>query len=341
MIGGEHFLSAPAPVEGSLGELLERDLGYISFFASGRDALATLLAALPQAAVSLPDLMCASVHDACRSARKACKIYRIGADFLHEDAAAAGTAPSIVFVMHYFGVRNEALMRQARNAGSTVVSDVTHLLFDRVGLLEVARHSDFLIASLRKSGPFPDGGFVSSLQHRTPPPARGLREDFLSMRAAGLWSRGLSAAQGFSDDENFHLLKSAEASLDASEPADFACSHLSRRLARTVSVDATAAAIRRNIGVLATGLREHVNVPNATSLISPYFPCIFDSGELRDHVRHALAARRFFFPVHWPSAGLPVPSLLATRSLSIPCDARYDGPVMQAILKVIESCLPR
>lgn len=341
MIGGEHFLSAPAPVEDSLGELLERDLGYISFFASGRDALATLLAALPQAAVSLPDLMCASVYDACRAARKTCKIYRIGVDFLHEDAATAGTSPSIVFVMHYFGVRNEALMRQARNAGSTVVSDVTHLLFDRVGLLEVARHSDFLIASLRKSGPFPDGGFVSSLQYRTPPPARGLREDFLAMRAAGLWSRGLSAAQGFSDDENFHLLKSAEASLDASDPADFACSYLSRRLAHTVPVDATAEAIRRNIGVLVTGLREHVNVPNATSLISPYFPCIFDSGELRDHVRHALAARRFFFPVHWPSAGLPVPSLLAARSLSIPCDARYDGPVMQSILKVIESCLPR
>lgn len=340
MIGGEHFLIAPAPVEDSLGELLEGNLGYISFFASGRDALATLLAALPQAAVCLPDLMCASVHDACRVARKTCTIYRIGADFLHDEAATARTPPSIVFVMHYFGVRNEALIRQARNTGSTVISDVTHLLFDRVGLLEVARQSDFLIASLRKSGPFPDGGFVSSLQHRPPSPARGLREDFFAIRAAGLWSRGLSAAQGFSDDENFHLLKRAEASLDASEPADFSCSHLSRRLAHTVPVDATAEAIRRNIGVLATGLREYVMVQGAASLISPYFPCIFDSGELRDHVRHALAARRFYFPVHWPSAGLPVPSPLATRSMSIPCDARYDEPVMHSILKVIESCLP-
>lgn len=338
MIGGEHFLVAPAPVENSLGDLLESNLGYISFFASGRDALATLLAALPQAAVSLPDLMCASVHDACRAARKTCTIYRIGTDFLHDEAETARTVPSIIFIMHYFGVRNEALMRQARNAGSIVISDVTHLLFDRVGLLEVGRQSDFLIASLRKSGPFPDGGFVSSMQHRPPAPSRGLRDDFLAMRAAGLWSRAFAAAQGFYDDENFHLLKRAEAALDASEPADFACSYLSRRLAHTVPVDASATAIRRNIDTLANGLRGHVTLTDAPSQISPYFPCLFDSHELRDHVRCALAARRFFCPVHWPSASLPVPSLLATRILSIPCDARYDEHAMDSIMNVIKSC---
>ncbi|MFC3626306.1 hypothetical protein ACFOKJ_09200 [Vogesella amnigena] len=340
MIGGDHFLTAPVPIDNSLGELLEGDLGYISFFASGRDALATLLAALPQAAVNLPDLICKSVHDACRAARKKCIIYRIGADFLHNDAAIARTGPSIIYVMHYFGVRNDALIRQARNAGSTVISDVTHLLFDRVGLLEIARHSDFLVASLRKSGPFPDGGFVSSLQHRPPTPERGLREEFLALRAAGLWSRGFSAAQGFVDDENYHLLKRAETALDTSEPADFACSYLSRRLAHSVVVDASAAVIRRNIDVLVTGLRGRVILADAASQISPYFPCLFDSDGLRDHVRGALAARRFFCPVHWPCAGLPVPSLLATRSLSIPCDARYDETVMQSIVKVIKLCLP-
>lgn len=341
MIGGEHFLNTPPLVEGSLGELLERDLGHASFFASGRDALATLLAALSEAHIMLPDLMCASVHEACKASRKRREMYPIGADFMHEDAATVWPATSIVFVMHYFGMRNDSLMRQAREAGSTVVSDVTHLLFDRSGLLEVARHSDFLIASLRKSGPFPDGGFVSSLHRRPPLPTRGLREGFLSMRAAGLWSRGFSAAQDFSNDENFHLLKHAEASLDASEPGDFACSYLTRRLAHTVPIEASAAAIRRNIDVLATGLRRRVAVPQAASLISPYFPCVFDSGELRDRVRSALAAHRFFLPVHWPSAGLPVPSPLAARSMSIPCDARYDEHAMQSILKVFESCLPR
>lgn len=158
MIGGDYYLTTPGPVEDSLGKLLIGNLGNISFFASGRDALTTLLASLPQVSVSLPDLMCASVYDACRTAGKKCDVYRIGSDFLHENTTTLTTAHSIIFVMHYFGVRNETLIRQARNAGSTVISDVTHLLFDRVGLLEVARHSNFLLASLRKSGPFPDGG---------------------------------------------------------------------------------------------------------------------------------------------------------------------------------------
>jgi len=341
MIGGDYYLTTPGPVEDSLGKLLIGNLGNISFFASGRDALTTLLASLPQVSVSLPDLMCASVYDACRTAGKKCDVYRIGSDFLHENTTTLTTAHSIIFVMHYFGVRNETLIRQARNAGSTVISDVTHLLFDRVGLLEVARHSNFLLASLRKSGPFPDGGFVSSLHHRPPLPTRGLREKFLALRAAGLWSRGFSAEQDFSNDENYYLLKLAEEALDKSVPSDFSCSYLSYRQAGSVSVSASAAAMRRNIGVLAAGLRENSAVPNTMSLISPFFPCTFDSEELRDHVRRVLASHRFFFPVHWPGAGLPVASSLAKRSLSIPCDARYDEHAMNSILNVIESCLAR
>ena len=297
MIGGEYFPITPAPVEDSLSAMLQRSLGGISFFASGRDALATLLAVLPQAAVSLPSLICSSVYDVCRAAKKTCIFYHIGENFLHDKAATAIRSPSIVFVMHYFGVHNEALIRQARNTGPTVISDVTHLLFDRVGLLEVARTSDFLIASLRKSGPFPDGGFISSLKYPVPTPKRGLREDF-------------------------------------------SCSYLSRQRANTVSVDASARVIRHNIDLLTAGLRGHTILPVAKSLISLYFTCIFDGEESRDHVRKTLASNHFFFLVHLPSANLPVVSSFAIRSLSIPCDARYDRPIMKSILKIIKSCLP-
>jgi len=340
MVGGEYFLTAPVPVEDSLGEMIEQSLGCISFFASGRDALATLLSELPQPEVSLPDLICVSVHDACRAARKTCNIYRVGLDFMHDTETSDIKKTSIVFIMHYFGVRNDALMKQAQNQGSTIISDVTHLLFDRVGLLEVAHKSDFLIASLRKSGPFPDGGFISSLKHRTPQPKHGLRETFLVTRAAGLLSRGLSAERNFSDEENLYFLKRAEALLDETMPASFSCSYLSRRLSKTVAVDATASVIRKNIDVLAAGLQPFSQAQNIPTVISPYFPCIFDSVESRDNVRSCLASNRFFFPTHWPSAGLSVVSPLTTRSLSIPCDGRYDETVMRSVVSIIETCLP-
>lgn len=341
MIGGEHYLPVPAMVEDSLGQLLDNELGRVAFFATGRDALATLLKSLREPLVYLPDLMCASVHKACHAAGKERAIYRVGTDFLHEPGVDEGwTRPSIVFAMHYFGMRDDALMQRARAAGHTIVSDVTHLLFDAVGLRETARQSDYLIASLRKSGPFPDGGFVSSLAHASVVPGRGPRTDLFALRTAGLMSRGFSAAHDFNDDENLLLLKQAEEALDGSEPGDFGCSYLSRQLVRTISVTDSSWSIRRNVAVLREGLRDRCLVPDR-DLVSPYFPCIFSSRVERDRVRAALAARRFFFPVHWPATGLPRRSPLAERSLSVPCDARYGEPQMRAAVGVIQSCLPR
>ena len=342
MIGGEHYLIAPAPVDDNLGQQLELNLGQIAFFATGRDALASLLVSLHPTVLHLPNLICASVHDACRAAGKTPVTYSIGPDFLHESGLETTVRePSIVFVMHYFGVRNDSLMQQARANGDIIVSDVTHLLFDRAGIMEVARRSDYLIASLRKSGPFPDGGFVSSMTRDIPKSTRGLRENFFALRAAGLLSRGFSAAQDFSDDENFHLLKRAEELLDASDPAEFACSQLSRRLAYAVSVPLEAAAIRRNIEVLGVELREHCLAPADHTVISPYFPCIFESVDIRDRVRSELAKHRCFFPVHWPTAGVPDPSSLSDLSLSIPCDARYGEQAMRFIAETMVSCLTK
>ena len=342
MIGGEHYLAASAPVEDSLGQDLERNLGRIAFFATGRDALASLLVSLHPTVVHLPNLICASVYDACRAAGKTPETSCIGPDFLHESGfETTAQAQSIIFVMHYFGVRNDSLMRQARANGDIIVSDVTHLLFDRAGIMAVARRSDYLIASLRKSGPFPDGGFVSSMTREIPKSTRGLRENFLALRAAGLLSRGFSAVQDFSDDENFYLLKRAEELLDASEPADFACSQLSRRLTYAISVPLEAAAIQRNIAILGDELREHCLAPANLTVISPYFPCIFESVEIRDRVRSELARHRCFFPVHWPTAGVPDPSSLSDLSLSIPSDSRYGEQTMRFIVETIVSCLTK
>jgi hypothetical protein len=202
-----------------------------------------------------------------------------------------------------------------------------------------AAHSDFLIASLRKSGPFPDGGFVSSLAHRPVEPTLGIREEFFALRAAGLLSRGFSATADFADDENFILLKRAEELLDASGAAGHRCSYLTQRLLHTVSVADAAAGIHRNAAVLAAGLADVCIVPAPGDRISPYFPCIFRDREQRDAVRSRLASRKCHFPVHWPAAGLPSPSPLADRCLSIPCDARYGESDMHTVLETIRSCL--
>ena len=342
MIGGEHYFTPAGRVEHSLGEMLEEKIGEIAFFSTGRDALYSLLASLPHQSIYLPDLVCASIHQACVAAGKAVITYPLGADLLDfgQLALHAGE-PACLLVMHYFGVTNVALLSRASEAGVTVISDITHMLFNTGQLEQIAIESDYLIASLRKSGAFPDGGFVSS---RTEPLIQAtlpIREDFFSLRAAGLLSRGFSANDDFCDDENFNLLKKAEDVIDRSSPNAHQCSYLSRRLLFTVNVTTAALKIYGNMQALATKLNDLCTTPCQPGFASPYFCCIFRNREERDFVRAQLEAHQYFCPVHWDTAQLPMPSPLSERILSIPCDARYGENDMQAIADVIKSCLKK
>jgi len=70
MIGGEYYFS-PSPVaSNSLASMLNRELGTIEFYSTGRDALYSLLFSLSQKNIYLPDLICHSVNQACVSAGK-------------------------------------------------------------------------------------------------------------------------------------------------------------------------------------------------------------------------------------------------------------------------------
>ncbi len=340
MIGGEHYFKPPQSVENSLGEILEEKIGDIAFFSTGRDALYSLLSSLPHPSIYLPELMCASVHRACVAAGKVVITYQLGQDLLDSGQLnLQKVAPACLLIMHYFGVPNTPLLSRAREAGITVISDVTHMLFNPGELEKTARASDYLLASLRKSGAFPDGGFVSSHTAFQVEATLPIREEFFSLRAAGLLSRGYSDLGGFCDDENIHLLKKAEAVIDRSSPSPHQCSYLSRRLLFTVNVAAAALKIHGNMQTLASSLKAVCSTPCHPGFASPYFCCMFRNRKERDIVRTQLAAHQFFCPVHWNTSQLPMPSALSERCLSIPCDTRYEESAMQVIASVIKSCL--
>jgi hypothetical protein len=341
MIGGEHYLAPPARVERNLAASLERALGKFSLFSTGRDALFALLQSLPQSIVHLPDLMCHSVPRACEAAGKQVRLYAVGGDLREAGPGLPGEAGECVLVMHYFGVANDALAARARAAGCLVISDVTHMLFNETALGRIAQASDYVFGSLRKSGPFPDGAFVASRTHALAQPGRSMRQDFVTLRAAALLSRGLSAAGGFVDDENFGWLRQAEALLDACDAADYACSHLGRELLHTVDPHADAARMQANMAVLATALEGTCVLPCSACGPSPYFLCLFGSRAERDAVRAELAGRRTYPPVHWDTGWSPRPSPLSDLGLSIPCDARYDTTQMQSTANTILACLKR
>lgn len=342
MIGGEHYLIPPAHAQHSLGEMLAKTTGEISFFSTGRDALFSLLANLPHRYIYLPDLVCWSVYQACIAAGKKVITYPVDSGFI----GCAQNDPqkysqSCLLVMHYFGVTNCPLMSNAKSAGLMVISDVTHMLFNPEQLGVIARKSNYLIASLRKSGPFPDGGFVSSLAEPIVQPTLPIREDFFTLRAAGLLSRGFSAQSGFGDNENFRLLRKAEDVINQSSPAGHECSYLARRLLTTVNVTAVALKMSVNMQVLAAELDGVCGTPCRAGFVSPYYCCVFRHRVERDFVRDKLADHQYFCPIHWDTSQLPKPSPHSECILSIPCDGRYEKCDMLNIVSVIKSCIKK
>lgn len=339
MIGGDHHIAPPHPVANSMRNMLEARVGNVTYFASGRDALFTLLTSLPHKVVHLPDLICFSVYRACMQADKAVVTYRVHSDFVHIEAFhPEQISTSCVLVMHYFGITNVELLQSAKSLGLTVISDVTHLLFNSEQIELISNNSDYVVASLRKSGPFPDGGFLSSRDHPVPEPTRGIREDFFSLRSAALLSRGFSSLNGFVDDENFHLLRKAENLIDSSLAGDYQCSYYSMELLRTINVDENALQIAKNSKTLSTLLNGRFSTIEAKTGHSPYFVCRFESQEERDTVRQLLADFQYFCPIHWDTSQTPAPSPLSKTILSIPCDARYKETDVEAVAKVINSC---
>jgi hypothetical protein len=339
MIGGEHYFVPPHAVENSMGDMLDGQIGEVSFFSTGRDALFSQLTALPQKRIYLPDLICRSIYVACRAAGKQVISYKIGANLLHSGSPVSQRDPdSCFFVMHYFGIANNDLAVQARVWGMTVISDVTHMLFNDKQLHSISKVSDYLVASLRKSGPFPDGGFISSRFHPIVRATRPIREDFHALRTAGLFSRGFSAENDFTDDENFRLLRKAEDLIDQSPLGGHHCSYLARELLRTINVETAATTISRNIAVLASSLNGACETINTLVSPSPYFVCLFKNREKRDLVRKQLASHRVFCPVHWDTSQMPESSPLSELSLSVPCDTRYNEVDMQSVAEIIISC---
>lgn len=92
-----------------------------------------------------------------------------------------------MLVMHYFGVTNSSLIARTKSLGIAVISDVTHILLNRKQMKLLSKESDYLMASLRKSGTFPDGGFILNQSYPIPTSFTDIRIEFVSLRTAGLF----------------------------------------------------------------------------------------------------------------------------------------------------------
>jgi hypothetical protein len=249
----------------------------------------------------------------------------------------------VILAINYFGLRDGPGMPRPENVG--LIEDHSH---DPTSAWAFESGADFCVASLRKTVPLPDGGVVwSPVGHGLPPAPRqtaqrrrtaATRLQAMILKAMYLGGHPLEKAD--------YLAMADRAEQELHRPDLCAMSAASRVVLASFPIDAWRRARVENHSILLdaiAGLDWIGALGPAAPGGAPFsVALVLDSAERRDRVRARLLERRIYPAVLWPLDAPLVPvgeaaRDLASRFLSIPCDARYSGADMARVGEILRA----
>lgn len=309
------------PFEAGSGITLPRP-GSLVF--SGRTAIAAVLEQLKGARTALlPSYCCESMVVPFKAAGIDVNFYNVDWDDCLK-IGDNGTADLFLWC-NYFGFRNEM-----PDFDGVIIEDITHsLLSDTQG----HRHSDYLVASLRKWQPINCGGYCSVETDTVVPP-----EEFLHLKSAAMEMKmhylenptpekkeqflGMFAASNFWIEKNYSGL--------GIDP-------WSRDYLIHIDLEKQKAVRRQNAEILYEGLKGVVQFMfQIEEMDCPLFvPIILKN---RDSIRAKMTQNGIYCPVHWPRHNGCKSNLFDTE-LSLVCDHRYGIEDMERTVTVLRSVI--
>jgi len=246
-----------------------------------------------------------------------------------------GMKDSLVFLNDAFGVPalSHREMQELGENGNIVILDTSHSILDPSRF--VSHGSDFfIIASLRKIFPVPDGGVVFSSDPGFHPDlispsgwepmleAMFLKKFYLASKsrhdALFIKERFLELNQKYNETKN-HIPETLSAIPDISL-------HILNRL----SFSMIAAKRKGNLSHVNRSINERYWLFQPDDSTCPYFATILlPDGEMRDHFRSRCIQRALYSPILWPIPPEVPESFtyehdLSRRLLCIPIDQRYS-----------------
>lgn len=302
---------------------------------SGRAALAVALDQARALGASgrawLPNYLCESVLNVFKARAFSISFYDVSEELICAPPSTLLKAGDIVLFIHYFGASNDSALEWIGELpdGVWVIEDaVQRPVFGRA-----FPRSDFMLTSLRKFTPQPDGALLGSRHRLDQVTLDEASERFVSSRALGKLLRG-----GDGQESAFlQLFEQSEALLD-NELAIRKISALSRFLMERTDFSAAANIRLENEKILRAALR---TLEGVTPLIDDFreqsplgFPITVSPGR-RNEVRHHMAREGIFCPVHWPVEG----HALSQKILTLPLDQRYGAKDMKRIADTLQRAL--
>jgi dTDP-4-amino-4,6-dideoxygalactose transaminase len=326
---------------------------------SGRTGLrliAQMLKTHSNDGVLLPSYLCRSMVQPFQEEGVSLRFFRIRADLTIDLNDLMGLVESVrpgaVLFVNYFGFprsRAETETLCDIKERCWVIEDCAQGSLVEQDSPVVGTVGDWVITSLRKYLPLPDGGLVidgKGLGLPSLPPATGkvIRQRLLGKFLRYEFLRGDSGLPGL-EEAFLTLFEAAEDELDRSVPLQ-AMSLVSERLMGVMDLSDAMARRRRNYSVLLQAFAEEPRLPMIGRPLLPALPPgvsplvfpILVAKERRDALRQQLTSQRVFCPVHWR---LPVEvnqgqyseaHELSGQMLGLPIDQRYSEEDMESLV---------
>lgn len=305
--------------------------GNYSFFRDGRHAIKVfLLKEDPNKIYYLPSYLCHSILQPFKELNLKIKFYN------HEEPLTPlidyDITDSVIFLLDYFGTEciSKKNIEELLDNRNVVILDITHSMFNQ-NRFSINDDNFFMISSLRKTFPIPDGGILYhnnanvEIKAKYPDKYEKMLEAMI-MKASYLRCGAMS---GKNSKEFFlSIYKRYEKYKDLSFIIPQEIPDISTFILKNLDFNDIAKKRNLNLRFLYKNLKS-LSLFKIKDIKSPFtFPISFLNFETKESFRKSLINNHIFPPVHWD---LPkevrndfiYEKELSKRILSLPIDQRY------------------
>ena len=324
------------------------------FYQSGRNAIEALLVFLKNekgiGRLILSDYICSTVKDAAIRAGVEVAEYPLNKNygFNIKDVEALISNDSVIYINQYFGTPVEdgiiSAVKEWQKKGIIVIEDITLSLLSSDK--EKLGFGNYILGSLRKWFPIPDGGFLSSVSDSLPKATENdkvskytdfyfavqlMKKKYIdegcqdkALKDLYLSYYRLSIDELFSD---YRIYPISDWSANYLENADF---EAIRRI-REENYDYLYSLLEGTKGITLPAKR--------TDNFLPFGMVI--KVEERDEILSRLIAKDLYCNVHWRLEfdKNEDAAYLSSHSITVPCDQRYNKKDMEQIAQIIQEVI--
>ena len=255
---------------------------------------------------------------------------------------------SLIYIVDYFGtefVSNEEIC-EFLDKNNIVILDITHSIFDR-SRFEIKHENLYLISSLRKVFPIPDGGalyYTNSkfeVKKLFPKSYENMLEAMV-LKSFYLKNDSEATLKNAANVKNYFLslYKNYEEDKDKGPIQLQDIPSISSYILKNISISSIIKRRSENLKFMYENISdEEYFLFNLDEIKSPFtLPLIFESEEKRGAVKELLVENDIYPPIHWNLMGMvPEDYLyeheLNDKILSIPIDQSYNE---EDLLKIVD-----